>query len=222
MATTQDHDQCIKAQAERVVAAYRDLRAASHNTDFASDEFPVGRLAELFQQVKQLDVWLEAPAAEPVVSVRRAAEEVIKLYREPGWDALAGESDGGYKPLLDLEEALGQLDRAIKASNAALIDGEDIERELNNVREIISEVDHLATDGEESSDPAASLAVIKRLAREAHSTMYGKLWDRITDLLEQTIYGPRYGELWGVIEDFSADELAALRNHAAAIRARRS
>jgi hypothetical protein len=123
MVTSQDHDQCVKAQADRVVAAYRDLRAASHNTDFASDEFPVGRLAELFQQVKQLDVWLEAPHAEQ-------SEQSVREY---------------------------------------------VESELENVRAIISEIDHLATDGEASSDPAASLAAIKRLAREAHSTMYGKL-----------------------------------------------
>jgi hypothetical protein len=45
--------------------------------------------------------------------LRRAAEHVIRLYRAPGWDALAGETDGGYKPLPELEEALGALETAL-------------------------------------------------------------------------------------------------------------
>jgi hypothetical protein len=162
--------ECIRLQADRVVRAYRTLRASAHSADFTSDDFPVGLFAELFQQIKQLDGWLDTPPSDP----------------EP--------------------------------DSVAETDSEHIERELTNVREIVDQIEHLATHGND----ATMLGVIKRLARDAQSTLYGKVWDRLADVLEHEVYRPAYGELWSVIEDFSADELMALRSHAAAIRTRRS
>lgn len=185
MATETVHLDGIRLQAERVVRAYKELRADTKSADFKSDDWPVGLFAELMQQIKLLDGWLE-PVAEDVAALRarcealgyrlyvtpegaqlvvdhfpdsdrtpevvfihtdaadddledwladreqvsarvrqagqvkratadlhRAAEKVIKLYRADGWDALAGETDGGYKPLPELEEALGKLETAL-------------------------------------------------------------------------------------------------------------
>jgi len=54
----------IRLQSERVVRAYKELRGTAHNSDFTSDDFPVGKFAELFQHLKQLDRWLEDDGAE--------------------------------------------------------------------------------------------------------------------------------------------------------------
>jgi hypothetical protein len=43
----------------RVVRAYNELRGTAKNSDFTTDDFPVGKFAELFGQLKQLDGWLE-------------------------------------------------------------------------------------------------------------------------------------------------------------------
>ena len=51
--------ECIRLQAERVCRAYRTLRGSAHSADFTSAEFPVGLFAELFQQIKSLDIWLQ-------------------------------------------------------------------------------------------------------------------------------------------------------------------
>jgi hypothetical protein len=128
--------ECIKLQSERVVRAYNELRGAAHSADFKSDEFPVGRFAELVTEIKRLEGWLE-----PV----------------------ADESD---------DEAETVCERAT--------------RELTNVRKIIVEIDHLAHDGQESRDPAVTLAVIKRLAAEGQSHLYGRLWDDLTGALERS------------------------------------
>ena len=55
----------VRLQAERVVRAYNELRAEAKSANFKSDDFPVGKLGELFHQVRHLDGWLEpAPAEE--------------------------------------------------------------------------------------------------------------------------------------------------------------
>ena len=66
MATNSVHSDNIRLQAERVCRGYKTLRATAHSADFTSDEFPVGLFAELFQQHKQLEHWLQpAEGAEP-------------------------------------------------------------------------------------------------------------------------------------------------------------
>ena len=59
---------------------------------------------------------LEEIGAATDTNVNDAARSVITLYRASGWDALAGESNGGYKALPELEEALGDLDKALKGA----------------------------------------------------------------------------------------------------------
>ena len=57
--TTQDvHSEGIRLQAERVVRAYRALRDAPKLSDLHERRFPVGLFAELVQQIKQLEGWL--------------------------------------------------------------------------------------------------------------------------------------------------------------------
>jgi hypothetical protein len=129
MATIQDHNEGIRLQAERVVRAYQELRDSAASVPTMEKDWPVGLFAELVQQIKLLDGWLkpvggDAPPHPKLAdgtspTVRRAAEEVIGLYRATGWDALAGERSGGYKALPELEEALGRLDRALEVNEEA-------------------------------------------------------------------------------------------------------
>ncbi len=53
------------------------------------------------------------------------------------------------------------------------------ERELANIKSIITEIDHLAHDGKNSDDPAVTLQVIERLAREASGVLFGHFWDKL-------------------------------------------
>jgi hypothetical protein len=57
-----DRTQGVRLQAERVVRAYHELREAPKNSDFKSDDFPVGLFAELVTEIKRLDGWLETDA----------------------------------------------------------------------------------------------------------------------------------------------------------------
>ena len=59
MATVSVNSEGIRLQAERVVRAYNTLRQAPKNSEFTSDDFPVGLFAELFTQIKSLDIWLQ-------------------------------------------------------------------------------------------------------------------------------------------------------------------
>lgn len=83
MATNDDtrfgpgHLDGIRLQAERVVRAYNDLRGTAKSVDFASDDFPVGKFAELFQQLKQLDGWLE-----PLIDSEDADETADDIARD--------------------------------------------------------------------------------------------------------------------------------------------
>jgi hypothetical protein len=93
MATT-DHSECIRLQAVRVVRAYHDLRNTAHSADFKSDDFPVGLFAELVQNIKQLDGWLESASwragADLALALIEDAADVGDTakheaqYREPG------------------------------------------------------------------------------------------------------------------------------------------
>ncbi len=135
--TAQDvQSEGIRLQAERVVRAYRTLRASAHSADFTSAEFPVGLFAEIVQQIKLLDGWLQ-PVEQPT------ADDVAQPFSEYA------------------------------------------ESELANIKGIITEIDHLAHDGQESDDPAMTLAVIERLASQAHGVMYGQFWDKSTDGLKR-------------------------------------
>ena len=53
-------------------------------------------------------------------------------------------------------------------------------------RRFLVEIDHLAHDGQESRDPAVTLAVIERLAGEGQGLLYGRLWDDLTQALERS------------------------------------
>jgi hypothetical protein len=64
MATHSVHSEGISLQAERVVRAYKALRAAPNSADFSSDSFPVGLFVELVTQIKQLAHWLEPVEGE--------------------------------------------------------------------------------------------------------------------------------------------------------------
>jgi hypothetical protein len=90
MANDSVHSEGIRLQAERVVRAYKELREAPKNADFKSDDFPVGLFADLVQQIKVLDGWLE-PSDEPRLAELRAAvtalrdlPELLKPYTVTG------------------------------------------------------------------------------------------------------------------------------------------
>jgi hypothetical protein len=64
--------------------------------------------------------------------LRRAAAQVIDLYRDrtdDNWNALAGESDAGYKALPELERALGALETALNHTD----DGSEVRRKASPV-----------------------------------------------------------------------------------------
>ena len=90
MATDSVHPEGIRLQAERVCRAYRTLRASAHSADFTSAEFPVGLFAELFQQIKQLDVWLEP--SEPADKVANRIAAVRDLTADEARDGLHAET----------------------------------------------------------------------------------------------------------------------------------
>ena len=73
MANDSVHSEGIKLQAERVVRAYKTLRDAPKNSDFKSDDFPVGLFAELVTQIKAFDGWLQ-PADEPADNIAAIRE----------------------------------------------------------------------------------------------------------------------------------------------------
>ena len=84
---TIDHNECIRLQAERVVRAYKALRDSPSSASFTSDDFPVGLFAELVQQIKLLDGWLEPLAGnlheQTIAEIREenpeADEREVKL-----------------------------------------------------------------------------------------------------------------------------------------------
>ena len=61
---TNDHSEGIRLQSERVVRAYKALRDSPSSANFTSDDFPVGLFAELVQQIKLLEGWLEPLAGD--------------------------------------------------------------------------------------------------------------------------------------------------------------
>jgi hypothetical protein len=115
------HDSAAEALA---ICEQTDLHEQSH----AAEKLPaIAKLAD--ELVTALDVLTEgstesddaklraATAIDASLGLRRAATNVIKLYRADGWDALAGETDGGYKPLPELEEALGAVETALNVES---------------------------------------------------------------------------------------------------------
>ena len=48
------------------------------------------------------------------------------------------------------------------------------------MKNIITEIDYLAHNGQDSNDPTMTLAVIERLAGEATGAMHGELWGKLT------------------------------------------
>jgi len=78
MANSNVHSEGVRLQADRVVSAYRELRNTAHSADFTSDDFPVGKFAELFQQIKALAGWLEPD------SWRSGADLALELIDSAG------------------------------------------------------------------------------------------------------------------------------------------
>jgi hypothetical protein len=79
MATDSVRSECIRLQAERVVDAYHKMRADTQDPDFKSGDFPVGRFAELVQQIKALEGWLE-PASDEANDLH--AQTVAEIREE--------------------------------------------------------------------------------------------------------------------------------------------
>ena len=79
MATTDDN-RGVRLQAERVVRAYKALREAPKNSDTRDDIFPIGLFAELLQQLKQLEGWLEP--ADPDDLHEQTVAEIREEYRD--------------------------------------------------------------------------------------------------------------------------------------------
>ena len=84
--TTHDHSEGIRLQAERVVRAYKEMRDTTNSANLKSDDSPVGLFAELMQQIRMLEGWLEPRPdlhAETVAELREehrdADEREIKL-----------------------------------------------------------------------------------------------------------------------------------------------
>jgi hypothetical protein len=66
----------IRLQAKRVVRAYRELRDDTASANFKSDAWPVGLFAELVQQIKLLEGWLEpAEKADDDELLKRQLED---------------------------------------------------------------------------------------------------------------------------------------------------
>jgi hypothetical protein len=149
-------------------------------------------------------------AAERVVAALQHAREnhwpTVTLENDGGY------ADPERPPVLQLRDALDALEtalniepdstevRSIKRNGKAgaqlavvKSDKRDIARafseyaesELHNIKKIIGYIDHLAHDGQQGTDPAATLEVIERLAREAHGVMFGHFWDKLTDGLRR-------------------------------------
>jgi hypothetical protein len=65
---------------------------------------------------------------------------------------------------------------------------ERAERELNNIKNILSEIVHLAHIGPENENAPATLEVVGRIAGEAFGVLYGEFWD---ELLSALLGGPQ-------------------------------
>ena len=106
MATTDDN-RGVRLQAERVVRAYHELRAAPKNADFKSDDFPVGLFAELVQQIKQLDGWLQPTVDDTTIDATDSKRHAVPENRRSGgtdWDDMTLELER----VTDMVNALDQ------------------------------------------------------------------------------------------------------------------
>ena len=74
MATQDTGSDGVRLQAERVLRAYKALREAPKNSDPRDDVFPIGLFAELVQQIKQLEGWLE-----PAESADQTANRINRI-----------------------------------------------------------------------------------------------------------------------------------------------
>lgn len=72
--TAHDHSEGIHLQSERVVRAFKALREAPRNSDFKSDDFPMGKYIALVDEIKRLDGWLEPITATATTAKRRPSE----------------------------------------------------------------------------------------------------------------------------------------------------
>lgn len=142
---TQDHNEGIRLQAERVVTAYKELRADANSANFQSGDFPVGLFAELIQQIKLLEGWL-APAEDRLADLKaRAAARGYELLRDD-----SGDKDRFYA--LDVKDRFLAAEPMTLAGVAEWLDSaeqDDREAELRTaVRESLDEVsdDELAHD----------------------------------------------------------------------------
>lgn len=115
--------ECIKLQAERVVRAYNDLRTTAHSADFKNDDFPVGRFAELVQQIKLLDGWLQ-PVEGDAVS---GAHDVLRAAGTPYSDvSLCVEQAKALTRLISSDESedIDSIQVAASMASTLLFDAE--------------------------------------------------------------------------------------------------
>ncbi len=123
--------------------------------------------------------------------IRLQAERVVRAYHQlvakakedPEGDWVEGlgalfvqvrQLDGWLQP------AEGDADSSDDETSGAEPFSEYAERELENVRNVMAEIDHLAHDGQESTDPTMTLAVIERIAGDTVSILGGHFWDNLT------------------------------------------
>jgi len=73
---------------------------------------------------------------------------------------------------------------AVSDAKSTSADNPDL-KQLYDLQDLVCEIEHLAHDGAESSDPVQTLSVIKRLAREAVGYLGGELYDKLRRGLER-------------------------------------
>jgi hypothetical protein len=122
--------------------------------------------------------------------IREQAKRVVLAYHELRADAASADfkSDqfpvGLFGELIQQIRLLEQWLLKVPAEPAPQSFAEHAENQLSNVKSILCEIDHLAHDGQESNDPTMTLSVIKRLAGEGSSVLFGEFWDQLTAALK--------------------------------------